>query len=66
MATSLSGSLVRRLEEIQEEIGDIREELEMAGDEELLRALARSRKAFREGKHRTFEEILKLHKELRK
>ncbi len=66
MAASLSGSIVRRLGAIQEEIGDLREELEMAGDEELLRALVRSRKAFREGRHRTLQDIRRLHRQLRR
>ena len=66
MAASLSGSLVRRLGEIQEEIGDLMEELEMAGDEELLRTLIRSRKAFRDGRHRTFEDIRRLHRQIRR
>lgn len=64
MSESAVKSIVVRLGGIKGEIDELMEELEMMSDEELMKALGRSKEAFKEGKYHTFREIKETHKKL--
>ncbi|MHC1565160.1 MAG: hypothetical protein ACXQS6_02420 [Candidatus Syntropharchaeales archaeon] len=64
--SSVARGIITRLTQIQEEIGDLVEELEILSDEELMRDIEESEKDFEEGRYYTFEEIMDLHKKLGK
>ncbi len=62
----IARGIITRLTQIQEEIGDLVEELEILSDEDLMRDIEESARDFEEGRYYTFEEIMDLHKKLGK
>ena len=64
--SSVARGIITRLTQIQEEIGDLIEELEILSDKELMMDIKESEKDFDEGKYHTFEEIMEIHKKLGK
>jgi|ACQI01.1.fsa_nt_gi hypothetical protein len=59
-------SIITKLMQIQDEIGELIEELEILSDDELMRDIEESKNDFEERKYYTFEEIVDTHKKLGK
>jgi len=53
--SSVARDLITRLTHIQNEIGDMVEEMETISDEGLMRAIDESRKDFKEGRYRVLK-----------
>ncbi len=63
---SMAREIITRLAQIQEEIGELVEELEILSNDDLRSSIEKSEKDFEAGRYYSFEEIQEIHKKLGK